>query len=69
MILSPDEIDVLPMVEPRSFAVSACYRLKRLFYNLIFKFLLHTRPPEDGMTYEDEDFSNQKQNGDDDVRG
>ena len=44
MILSQDEIDVLPMVEPQSLAVSANCRLKRLFYNLILKFLLHTRP-------------------------
>ena len=32
-ILSPDEIHVLPMVEPWSFAVSADCRLKLLFYN------------------------------------
>ena len=43
MILSPDEIDVLPMVEPRSFAVFANFRLKLLFYNLILKFLLYIR--------------------------
>ena len=50
MILSPDEIDVLPMVEPRSFAVSANFKLKPLFYNLILKFLLRTRPPQYGTT-------------------
>ena len=33
MILSTDEIDDPPMVEPRSFAVSANFRLKPLFYN------------------------------------
>ena len=32
MILSPDEIDVLPMVEPRSFAVSPDFGLKPSFY-------------------------------------
>ena len=37
MILSTDEIDVPPMVEPRSFAVSANFRLKPLFYNLIWE--------------------------------
>ena len=31
MILSSDEIDVLPMVEPRIFAASAYFRLKPLF--------------------------------------
>ena len=35
MLLSPDEIDVLPMVEPRSFAVFTNFILKPLFYNLI----------------------------------
>ena len=38
MILSPGEIDVLPMVEPRSFAVFDNFRLKLLFDNLILKF-------------------------------
>ena len=37
MILSTDEIDVLPIVEPRSFAVSANFRLKPLLYSLILK--------------------------------
>ena len=32
MILSPDEIDVLPMVEPRIFAVSADFGLKPSSY-------------------------------------
>ena len=32
MTLSPDEIDVLPMVEPRSFAVSADFGLKPSSY-------------------------------------
>ena len=32
-ILSSDEIDVLPMLEPRSFTVSADFRLKLLFYD------------------------------------
>ena len=38
IILSPDEIDVLPMVEPRSFAVFANFGSKPLFHNLILKF-------------------------------
>ena len=38
MTLSSDEIDVLPMVEPRSFAVSAHFRLKPSFFNLILNF-------------------------------
>ena len=56
MLQSPEKIDVLRMVEPRSFAVSANLRFKTLFYNLILKFLLHARPPQDGTTSEDEDF-------------
>ena len=59
-LLSPDDTNILPIVEPRSFAVSACFRLKRSFDNLILKFSLHTRPPKDGMTSEDENFSNHK---------
>ena len=51
-LLSPEDTYILQMVEPRSFAVSACFRLKRSFYNLILKFSLHTRPPKDGMTSE-----------------
>ena len=39
-----DEIDVLPMVAPRSWAVSAYFRLKPLFYNLI----LNVRRLKDG---------------------
>ena len=31
MLLSPEEIDVLPMVEPLSFAVSAYFRMKSFF--------------------------------------
>ena len=31
MLLSPEEIDVLPMVEPLSFAVSANFRMKSFF--------------------------------------
>ena len=38
MLLSPDEIDVLPMVEHRSFAVFTYFLLKPLFNNLISKF-------------------------------
>ena len=60
MILSPDEIDVLLMVEPRSFAVSADFWLKLLFYNLILKFLLYTRPPQYGTLSEVEDFPGQE---------
>ena len=56
MLQSPEEIDVLPMVEPQNFAVSANFRFKPLFNNSIFKFLLHARPPQDGTTSEDEDF-------------
>ena len=48
MILKPDEIDVLPMVEPRSFAVSADFILKLLFCNFILKISLYTRPPQYG---------------------
>ena len=32
MILSPDEIDVLPMVEPRSFAGSADFRRRSVLW-------------------------------------
>ena len=35
MLLSPDGIDVLPVVEPLSFAVFTNFILKPLFYNLI----------------------------------
>ena len=56
MILSPDEIDVLPMVEPRNFAVSAYFRLKLLFYNLILKFQLYIRSPQYGTMSEVDDF-------------
>ena len=44
MLQSPEEIDVLPMVEPQNFAVSANFRFKPLFYNSILKFLLYARP-------------------------
>ena len=60
MILNPNEIDVLPMVEPRSFAVSADFRLKPSFYNLILKFLLYIRPPQYGTTSEAEDVRGQE---------
>ena len=39
MLLSQEEIDVLPMIELRSFAVFANFKLQPLFYNLILKFL------------------------------
>ena len=52
--------DVLPMVEPLSFAVFAHFRLKPLFYNLIWRYLFHTRPLQDGMTSEDADFPGQE---------
>ena len=35
MILNLEKNDVLPMVEPLSFAVFAHFRLKPLFYNII----------------------------------
>ena len=38
MLLSQEKIDVLPMIELRSFAVFANFRLQPLFYNLISKF-------------------------------
>ena len=60
MKLCPDEIDVLPMVEPRSFAGSADFRLKLLFYNFILKFLLYIRPSKYGTTSEAEDFRGQE---------
>ena len=76
MILSPDEINVLPMVEPRSFAVSAVLLIKIIlitfFTNftrqklyststaLILKFLLYIRPPQYGTTSEVEDFRGQE---------
>ena len=59
MLLSPEDTDILPMVDPRSFAVSA-YSDCNVYFTIL-KFLLYIRPPEDGMTSEDKDFSNQKQ--------
>ena len=44
MLLSQEEIDVLPMIELRSFAVFANFRLQALFCNFILKFLLCIRP-------------------------
>ena len=52
MILSSEKNDILPMVEPLNFAVSAQFRLKTLFYNLIRKYLFQSRPLQDGMTSE-----------------
>ena len=42
-------------------ASSFCnFRFKPLFLNLILKFLLQTRPLQDGTTFEDEDFLDQE---------
>ena len=41
MLLSPDGIDVLPVVEPLSFAVFTNFILKPLFYNFISGGLVH----------------------------
>ena len=60
MLLIPEEIDVLPMVEFRSFAVFANFRLQPSFYNLILKFLPRIRPLQDGTTSEDENFPDQE---------
>ena len=60
MLLSLEEIDVLPMIELRSFAVFAYFRLQLLFYNLISKFLLRIRPLKDGTTSGDENFPDQE---------
>ena len=38
MLLSQEEIDVLPMIQLQSFAVFANFSLQPLFYNLILKF-------------------------------
>ena len=59
MPLSLEEIDVLPMIELRSFAIFANFRLQPLFYNLISKFLLRIRPLQDGTTSGDENFPDQ----------
>ena len=60
MLLSQKEIDVLPMIELRSFAIFANFRLQPLFYNLISKFLLCIRPLQDGTTSGDENFPDQE---------
>ena len=59
MLVSPEENDVLLMVELRSFAVFANFRLQPSFYNLILKFLPRIRPLQDGRTSEDENFPDQ----------
>ena len=56
MLLSQEEIDVLPMIELRSFAVFANFRLQPLFYNLISKFLLRIRPLQYRTMSGDENF-------------
>ena len=43
MLQSPEEIDVLPMVEPQNFAVSANFRFKPLFNNSTFKGITVTK--------------------------
>ena len=60
MLLSQEEIDILPMIELQSFAVFANFRLQPLFYNLILKFLLRIRSLQDGTTSEDENFPDQE---------
>ena len=59
MLVSPEENDVLLMVELRSFAVFANFRLQPSFYNLILKILPRIRPLQDGTTSEDENFPDQ----------
>ena len=59
MLLSQEEIDVLPMIELRSFAVFANFRLKPLQFNFRI-FLVRLRPLQDGMTSEYENFPDQE---------
>ena len=58
MLVSPEENDVLLMVELRSFVVFANFRLQPSFYNLILKISPRIRPLQDGMS-EDENFPDQ----------
>ena len=52
MILSPEEIDILSLAKPQSFAVSAYFRFNPSFNNSILKSLLYTRPSQYGNLFE-----------------